>query len=76
MDRPLRFKKKSSQIHDGSTYDDSTGRLTAVLNGSVHAYHNVDPEIIDGLEQADSPGTYFHAHIRNNDKYGKPTRVS
>ena len=72
MDRPLHFKKKSSQIHDGSTYDDSTGRLTAVLNGSVHAYHNVNPEVAEGLEQADSPGTYFHENIRNKHEH---TRV-
>ena len=64
MDRPLKFKKKSSQIHEGSTYDPDTGRLTAVLNGATAAYHNVKPELIEGLESADSPGTFFHQHIK------------
>lgn len=65
MDRPIRLRKKSSQIHEGSTYDDATGRFTAVLNdGHVHAYHSVPAEIIDGLEKSDSPGTYFHDNIR------------
>ena len=64
MDRPLRLKHKSSQIHEGSTYDPETGRLTAVLNGAVAAYHGVHPDIIDGLEKAESPGKYFHEHIK------------
>ena len=68
MDRPLKLKKKSSQIHEGSTYDPSTERLTTVLNGATVAYHQVSPELITGLEQADSPGSYFHQHIRNAHK--------
>jgi len=68
MDRPLKLKKESSQIHEGSTYDPSTERLTTVLNGATVAYHQVSPEIIAGLEQADSPGTYFHQYIRNAHK--------
>ena len=71
MDRKLKFKKKSSQIHEGSTYDDGTGRLTAVLNGSVVAYHGVHPDTISGLEKADSPGSYFHEHIRNKHEFSR-----
>ena len=71
MDRPLKLKVNSSQIHDGSTYDPDTGRLTTVLNGSTHAYHNVPAEFIEGLESSDSPGKYFHQHIRNAHKVSR-----
>lgn len=78
MDRPLKFKEKSSQIHDGSTYDPSTGRVTAVLNGAVGAYHNVSADLISEWEKSDSPGTFFHDHIKGRDKSSpihKYTRV-
>jgi hypothetical protein len=71
MDRPLKLKKKSSQIHEGSTYDPDTERLTTVLNGATVAYHQVPQELIDGLEQADSPGSYFHQHIRPHHQYSR-----
>ena len=69
MDRPLKFKKKSSQIHEGSTYDPDTGRVTAVLNGAVGAYHNVHPNLIEQWEKADSPGTFFHQHIKGSKEH-------
>jgi len=81
MDLPLKLKKKSSQIHEGSTYDPRTERLTTVLNGATVAYHNVPqfsskeesngPGSIDGLENAESPGLYFHQHIRPHYQYSR-----
>lgn len=72
MDRPLKFKKKSSQIHEGSTYDDATGRVTAVLNGAVGAYHNVHPDTVAAWEKSDSPGTFFHDFIKG--RKGEPKK--
>lgn len=64
MDRPLNLGT-SSQIH-GGTYDPRTERLVLHLNDdSVHAYHSVPQEKVDGLEAAESHGDYFHKHIRN-----------
>jgi hypothetical protein len=71
MDRLLKLKKKSSQIHEGSTYDPDTGRLTTVLNGATVGYHSVPQELIDGLEKADSPGTYFHQHIKSQHQFSR-----
>jgi hypothetical protein len=82
MDRPLKLKNKSSQIHEGSTYDPRTERLTTVLNGATVAYHNVPqfsskeeedrgPGSIEGLENAESPGSYFHRHIRPHYQYSR-----
>jgi KTSC domain-containing protein len=68
-DRSLKLGK-SSQIHDG-TYDPVTERLTVVLNGSTHAYHNVPSTLVDGLESAESHGDYFHKHIRNAHKVSR-----
>ena len=65
MDEPLKLHD-SDQIHNG-TYDARTGRLVLHLNDdSVHAYHSVPQEKVDGLEAAESHGKYFHQHIRNN----------
>jgi hypothetical protein len=69
-DRPLKLRQ-SSQIHKGSTYDDETGRLTAVLNGGVYSYHDVPPEKIEGLEKAPSHGDYFHKHIRGQHEFNR-----
>lgn len=62
MDRPLKLKNPSSQIH-GGTYDPVSKRLVVELNGSEHSVHNVHPDLVDGLEKADSHGKYFHQHI-------------
>ena len=63
-DRPLRLRNKnSSQIH-GGTYDPATGRLTLQLNGAVGAYHAVHPDLVTGLEESESPGTFYHQHIK------------
>lgn len=50
-------------------YDDETQQLDVFfVNGSMYTYEGVPPEIVDGLENADSPGSYFHANIRG--QYG------
>ena len=75
-DQPLQIKK-SSQVHS-ATYDPQTGRFTAELNdGAWAAYHDVDSDIAYGIEQADSPGRYFHDNIRGpkNDPKHKFTRI-
>jgi len=70
VDRPLKLKNKSSQIH-GGTYDDDTGRMVLVLNGATVAYHNVDAKHAVGIENADSHGDYFHKHIRPHHQYSR-----
>lgn len=62
----------SKQIHQPSSYDPDIKRLTLTLNGSQFFYHQVEPEIADGLEKATSHGDFFHAHIRGKHEH---TRV-
>ena len=67
MDRPLKLKNPSTQIH-GGTYDPATGRLVAELNGATFSVHNVHPDLIDGMEKADSHGKFFHQYILGSQK--------
>ena len=74
MDRPLKIKP-SSQVHSG-TYDPQTERLTLELNGGSHAYHNFPQDLVDGLEKASSPGTFFHDNIRGRDPKNPPYKTT
>ncbi len=57
----------SSQI-GGAEYDAATRELVIQFHGQaapVYAYQGVAPELAEGLFAAESPGTYFHRHIRH-----------
>lgn len=49
-----------------ATYDYDTRQLSLLFpNGATYAYASVPPRHFMGLKQSESPGSYFHAHIRN-----------
>ena len=37
--------------------------------GGVYSYSNVDNQLYENFENAESQGKFFHKEIRNNDKY-------
>ena len=39
--------------------------------GAIYQYFDVPDNIYQGLMQADSKGTYFNSHIRNDYRYAK-----
>jgi hypothetical protein len=46
-------------------YDDETKEMHITFaSGGRHKFKNVDKEVYDGLTKAESPGKYFHMHIR------------
>lgn len=54
----------SSSI-SSSHYDDETKEMHIVfVNGGEHKFTDVEKEVHDGLAAAQSPGSYFHQHIR------------
>jgi KTSC domain len=62
----MQFTPLKSSNLEGVHYDPLSKNLTVkFLSGQTHAYEAVTPEIHAGLMKADSPGKYFHAHIRN-----------
>lgn len=62
---------KSSNIK-ACGYDQAQRRLTIQFHsGTTHHYDDVDEKHHDGLIGAESPGKYFHSHIRNAHKSTK-----
>ena len=55
--------KPSAHVH-GGTYDSSTKTLVLKLNGGTFAHGGVEPEIVEGLEKANSHGQYFNEQIK------------
>jgi hypothetical protein len=56
---------KSTNL-EGYHYDAKTKVLTLGFKGGArHTYADVPPLKVDALASAVSPGTYFHAFIRN-----------
>jgi KTSC domain len=52
------------------TYQRGTGQMDLTFqNGRTYSYYEVPFEVWDGLTNADSPGSYFHANIK--DQYGE-----
>jgi len=51
-------------------YHPFTARLIIVFHGGgLYAYDRVPPTMFHGLLRAESPGRFFHAHIRNHYTY-------
>lgn len=62
---------KSSNIK-AVGYDAGSKALTVEFHGGAqHIYEDVPPEKHAGMMEADSPGRYFHANIRNAHKSSK-----
>jgi hypothetical protein len=63
-----RHPVKSSNLKSVG-YDSKTGTLEVEFNsGAVHQYHGVLPHLHTKLMAAKSPGSYFHAEIRDKHK--------
>lgn len=46
-------------------YDPATKDMhITFVSGGKHKFKNVDKEHFDSIKTADSPGSYFHQHIR------------
>lgn len=60
---------KSSNIeaigHDGASL------IVKFKSGGTYHYHDVPPEHHDAMLAADSPGGYFHAHVKGKFKHTK-----
>jgi hypothetical protein len=53
-------------------FDDWSETLTiAFHSGGVYEYYHVPPSEYDGLVNAGSHGSYFHAHIKGRYSYRK-----
>jgi len=57
-------------------YDPTAAELQVQFQtGAIYAYHNVPPEVYDGLVNASSKGTYFAEMIRSVPWAYTPTRI-
>ncbi len=64
----IRSPLKSSNLKSVG-YDARTGTLEVEFHsGQVHRYHGVTADHHTKLVTAPSPGSYFHAHIRDRHK--------
>jgi hypothetical protein len=53
-------------------YEEDRRRLEIEFNdGSVYEFYEVPPAEFDGLLAADSHGSYFYKHIRENYSYNR-----
>lgn len=56
--------KASSNI-ESAKYDADTETLTVTFkSGGTYTYPGVSAEVWEAFDTADSPGSYFHSHIR------------
>ena len=55
---------------------DWSGTLTVAFHsgGGVYEYYHVPPSEYDGLMNAGSHGSYFHAHIKKRNSYRRISR--
>lgn len=64
------MKKVQSTNVDSFGYTHTTKILRVkFINGGVYDYHDVPPEIAEGLEKAQSPGGFIAAHVKGSFKY-------
>lgn len=62
----MRLKLNDSTSLRGADYDAEKQRLDITFkSGQTYTYENVPPEIAQGLQDATSPGSYYHAQIKN-----------
>lgn len=59
------MKPLASSNLAGYDYDAQTRVLQIQFtSGRTYSYNDVPQDVVDGLEQASSPGQYFNAHIK------------
>ena len=62
----MEWKQLQSRHLNGARYDPLSQTLhIQFVNGAIHAYQGVPQTIADSLFQISSPGSYFHAKIRD-----------
>lgn len=60
------FAPLQSTALTSATYDDEAMSLdVAFFDGRTYTYENVPQKVFEELRDARSPGSYFHAYIKN-----------
>lgn len=55
----------SSTAISGATYDDETEEMEITFtSGQSYTFNGVPKSVFEGLEQAGSPGQYYHQNIK------------
>ena len=55
----------NSSFLTGGSYDDETQELTLdTTGGGVYSWPNIEPEVVEGLRAAESPGKFYHRWLR------------
>lgn len=58
------FQLKSTALKSG-TYDDELQQLEITFaSGESYTFDNVPSDVAEGLRDAGSPGSYYHANIK------------
>ena len=61
----LPWQQLSSSMITRATYDPETETMSVQFtSGRIYDYPDVPISVYNGLLEADSPGSYFHANIR------------
>jgi hypothetical protein len=64
-------RSSSSHIHSLG-FDADTGTMTVRFHkGGSYTYHGVDQETFDEFHSHESPGSYFHANVKDKFKHRK-----
>jgi len=75
MDTPALTPVKSSNL-EAVGYDPGTRVLTVKFrNGGTYHYQECLPSHYEGLLSAESPGKFFHRHIKSAFKHAKAGNV-
>jgi hypothetical protein len=63
----LNHEFKASSSIKSAHYDSKNKILYIQFNsGHTHSYSDCPIDVYEGLTEAESAGSYFHAHIKNN----------
>lgn len=61
----------SGSSHVKATKYDNGAMSIRFADGSEHTYQNVPRQMHGALISSDSPGSFFHRHIKNNYRHEK-----
>lgn len=61
----------SSSIQRCEYNDETKDMHVTFASGGKHCFKDVEKDVYDGLAAAQSPGKYFHQHLRKNYKSEK-----
>ena len=57
-------------------YDEAEQRLDIVfVTGRHYSYHEVPPDIAEGMREAFSKGSYYNRHIRDHFRFTRTDRI-